>query len=167
MLIAYEDVLRRIGHQAEAISYALTALNFIGYFAVSVKWSITAPAVSTPDKGTVLWGLNKFKAYHKLLRIANFYTWFLAAINIGWYVALILQVTKYHRWNTGQGEIVPSIVIPAVGLGVEVALRTVYTFSQYYSQRLMMCWAYDWPELGKCIYSTKTDDDDIPDADSL
>ena len=146
MLIAYQSALEQIGTQAEAISYAIIGLNFIGYFIVAVKWSISAN-----ETGTVLGMLNKYKRYYKLLRISNFYTWFLSLINLGWFTALILQVLIYHTFPTGTTK--PSIWIPVIGLSVEVVLRFVYSFSQYYSSKLMKCWAYDWPELGKCTFT--------------
>ena len=145
MLVAYQNALEQIGTQAEAISYAIIGLNFIGYFIVAVKWSITANKT-----GTVLGMLNKYKRYFKLLRVSNFYTWFLSLINLGWYVALILQVLIYHTFPTGATK--PSILIPVIGLSVEVVLRFVTSFSQYYSSKLMKCWAYDWPETGKCSF---------------
>ena len=155
LLIGYKDALAKIGNQAEIVSYSIVALNFIGYIAVSVKWSITAAM-----KGSELSKLNKYKMYYKLLRISRFYSWFLSLINIGWFLAIILQVLLYHNFGTGVTK--PSIIVPVIGLSLEVILRVAYSFSQFYSMKLMMCWAYDWPEQGRCSFEA-----DLPPEEDL
>ena len=110
-----------------SISYSCAALLFVCYVPVGVLGILTSPENTDYNERWRGW-----------LIASNAYGWSLTIITTGWYTVLILFITAFHKFD--DGVIKPSILIPVIGIIIEIVLRVLYQIAYDKSEKLMNCW---------------------------
>ena len=90
-------------------------------------------------------GIKSFRHYYRTLEVINVVGWTVSALNIVGYI-LLISFTLIDGLEDKHNY----YIVPTVGFVVDVIFQIIYAITYGYSKTLMICWGYNFPELGDC-----------------